>query len=700
MADIEFSAQDKIEEYRRELAAERKTFDTISSDKLEKDLAHKGVESSQIQDQYKIRRRKGFPGFGFERQPQRTLSQILQRQEPPPAFFEGIPQAMQEAIARVNQQIISDEPFVSPNAGRDVETRPLGDDPVNLAVRYGEGTTQQTQAPLGNQRNRVFEEAVAGRTPEDIVAAKNANDPAIQQLENRLGSVAAGEAMLGSGIDYVEQMGSQPSNQTTDAQRMYNQLERLKNKTRLTPEEEQSVRSGDVEGQNVMAAMQGGPEVRAEYMNKRLAVKLEEMDAAGQEPTNKDIARIRTEIMEDVLTNVFREQELIYNQLGVAVDPDTQMFTPVSKTSEKPSPQPLQSGVGQTIVSEANKKDIADFTGVIANLTSSEELSNSQRSALNRLSTELNQRAEMGRPVTEKDLKNLQDDVRYRSAFNVFQNIAEDDPQILENILGGLEVLEGFPFTAPAGKLSGRLAREAIRVSLKETPGKPLRAVVEGVKVRSATPRELKEGIEGVKISIGKKTETKVPVGTRASSRPPNTSFGRKTPIFMIPPADYTPDKIEDVKQIQTKTLNFIIAREGFKPKPYGDVEQTSIGFGTKAEEGQQSITKQEAVEKAQEYLVNNVYPEIDFIQENGTRGLTENQVTAVSSLIYNVGLPKWLNSKSRQLLLDGKFEEFKKEALTGPNAFLTKEPKFLTGLKNRREIEAKLFDTPYVPLG
>jgi hypothetical protein len=35
------------------------------------------------------------------------------------------------------------------------------------------------------------------------------------------------------------------------------------------------------------------------------------MDAAGQEPTDEDIARIRTEIMEDVLANVFREQELI-----------------------------------------------------------------------------------------------------------------------------------------------------------------------------------------------------------------------------------------------------------------------------------------------------------------------------------------------------------------------------------------------------
>jgi len=523
MADIELSAQDKIEEYKRELAAEGETLDTVASDRLEKDLARMGVKSSQIQDQYKIRRREGFPGFGFERQPQQTLSQILQRQEPPPAFFEGIPQAMQEAIARVNQQIVSDEPFVSPNAGRDVETKPL---------------------------------------------------PGFQ--------AEGGEGVL-------------PPNQ--------------------------------------------------------------ERDGFDQEN--------------------FRESA--YKQ---------QQFFDEMRQAEK-------------IVSEANKKDITDFTSVIVNLASSEELSNSQRSALDRLSTELNQRAEMGRPVTEEDLKNLQDDVRYRSAFNVIQNIAEDDPKILENVLGGLEVLQGIPFLAPAGRLAQltRVGRVG-RVSLKETPGKPLRAVVEGVKVRSATPRELKEGIEGVKIRIGGKTETKVPVGTRASSRPPNTSLGRKTPIFMIPPADYTPDKIENVKQVQTKTLNFIIAREGFKPKPYDDVEQTSIGFGTKAEEGQQSITKQEAVEAAQEYLVNNVYPEIDFIQENGTRGLTENQVTAVSSLIYNVGLPKWLNSKSRQLLLDGKFEEFKKEAFTGPNAFLTKEPKFLAGLKNRREIEAKLFDTPYVPLG
>ena len=286
MSEYELSAQDKIEEYKRELAAEGKTFDTVASDKLEKDLARMGVESSQIQDQYKIRQREGFPGFGFERQPQQTLSQILQKQEPPPAFFEGIPQAMQEAIARVNQQIVSEEPFVSPNAGRDVETRPLGDDPVNLAVRYGEGTTPQTQSPLAEQRIRVLNEAVARNGAKKLFGTR--------------------------------------------------------------AEQEQAVRSSDVAGQNAMAAMQGGPEVRAEYMNKRLAAELAKMDAAGQEPTDEDIVRIRTEIMDDVLTNVFREQEFKYNQLGVAVDTDTQMFKPVLDTSEKPAPQPLQSGVSQS----------------------------------------------------------------------------------------------------------------------------------------------------------------------------------------------------------------------------------------------------------------------------------------------------------------------------------------------------------------
>ena len=554
MADIELSAQDKIEEYKRELAAEGETLDTVASDRLEKDLARMGVESSQIQDQYKIRRREGFPGFGFERQPQRTLSQILQRQEPPPAFFEGIPQAMQEAIARVNQQIVSDEPFVSPNAGRDVETKPL---------------------------------------------------PGFQ--------AEGGEGVL-------------PPNQ--------------------------------------------------------------ERDGFDQEN--------------------FRESA--YKQ---------QQFFDEMRQAEK-------------IVSEANKKDITDFTSVIVNLASSEELSNSQRSALDRLSTELNQRAEMGRPVTEEDLKNLQDDVRYRSAFNVIQNIAEDDPKILENVLGGLEILGAIPAFAPVGRTTQAI-RAVLGPSTKAVPktgrfrltkqrtgqdpptgilatseGGRTVAYVQAVKTRPE-PTRVPEGVVAGLRRVGQpgaKLPESTRTGVRGTVRPENLPSdrslggGRRGVVFAIPFSSDSEEQIEESRNLQNETLNFIIAREGFKPKPYDDVEQTSIGFGTKAEEGQQSITKQEAVEAAQEYLVNNVYPEIDFIQENGTRGLTENQVTAVSSLIYNVGLPKWLNSKSRQLLLDGKFEEFKKEAFTGPNAFLTREPKFLAGLKNRREIEAKLFDTPYVPLG
>lgn len=335
-----------IQTLKAELAAEGKTIADISDEELGKRARQVGLDADEMQSQYSIKRRPG-EGYGFEKVKQRTAAQIIRgNREPPPAFFAGIPEAMQQALAGINQQRIGNEVFVSPNAGREVETRPLGDDPVNLAVRYGEGTTQQTQAPLAKQRIRVRDEAVGGRTREDIVEEKNADNLAIQQLENRLGSVAVGEAMLGSGIDRVEQMGDRPSNQKTGAQRLDEELQRLKNKTRLTPEEEQSVRSGDIAGQNVMAAMQGGPEVRAEYMNKRLAAELAKMDAAGQEVMDEDIVRIRTEIMEDVLTNVYREQDLSSAQLGVAVDANSGMFKSVNVPDIQK--QPLQSGVGQS----------------------------------------------------------------------------------------------------------------------------------------------------------------------------------------------------------------------------------------------------------------------------------------------------------------------------------------------------------------
>jgi len=268
-----------------EAAAEGRKLEDSSDEELTKRAEEMGGDASNYQSAYTFgRRADGTPGLDINKPRQKTLAQLIRGdQEPLPAFFEGVTDAMQQAISEINTQRINYK--VSPNAGREVETRPLGDDPVNLAVRYGEGTTQQTQAPLAKQRIRVRDEAVARSGAEKLFGTR--------------------------------------------------------------AEREQAVRSSDVAGQNAMAAMQGGPEVRAEYMNKRLAAELAKMDAAGQEPTDEDIVRIRTEIMEDVLTNVFREQEFEYNQLGVAVDTDTQMFKPVLDTSEKPAPQPLQSGVGQ-----------------------------------------------------------------------------------------------------------------------------------------------------------------------------------------------------------------------------------------------------------------------------------------------------------------------------------------------------------------
>ena len=102
-------------------------------------------------------------------------------------------------------------------------------------------------------------------------------------------------------------------------------------------------------------------------------------------------------------------------------------------------------------------------------------------------------------------------------------------------------------------------------------------------------------------------------------------------------------------------------------------------------------------------YLQAEVYPEIDFIQENGTYNLNADQMTALSSLIYNVGSPAWRTSKARKALLEGNLEVFIEQAFSGPTAFGTgSEQGFLKGLQKRRKREQALFEdgSSAIPVG
>lgn len=342
MADIELSAQDKIEEYKRELAAEGKTLDTVASDRLEKDLARMGVESSQIQDQYKIRRREGFPGFGFERQPQQTLSQILQRQEPPPAFFEGIPQAMQEAIARVNQQIVSEEPFVSPNVGRDVETRlPTSNERVNVPpITRAEpgsevrGLSTPELSELGFGPNEPDNDGV--RFIPDI-------NKQIERLRQQEGSVAAGEAMLGSAVDYLD-----PNKQRVDDEAVRRQQTGAQRIAEKLFEEERKLKERNERIADVLTQKSRGigrestPEERASVLND-IVISFFEATYPQEEISIDDprYKEIQDYILSSAYTDIFKKQGLKENQVGVVVDPDTGLFKAIPK-------EPLESGVGQT----------------------------------------------------------------------------------------------------------------------------------------------------------------------------------------------------------------------------------------------------------------------------------------------------------------------------------------------------------------
>ena len=97
-----------IQILKQELAAVGKTIADISDEELGRRARQVGLDADQMQSQFKFKRTPGKGiGIGVEKVKQRTAAQIIRgNQEPPPAFFEGIPEAMQQALAGINQQRI------------------------------------------------------------------------------------------------------------------------------------------------------------------------------------------------------------------------------------------------------------------------------------------------------------------------------------------------------------------------------------------------------------------------------------------------------------------------------------------------------------------------------------------------------------------------------------------------------------------
>jgi lysozyme len=141
------------------------------------------------------------------------------------------------------------------------------------------------------------------------------------------------------------------------------------------------------------------------------------------------------------------------------------------------------------------------------------------------------------------------------------------------------------------------------------------------------------------------------------------------------------------------RALNLIKKWETFQDKAYlCDAGKKTIGYGTRLDFHPEikkgvCITEPKASELLKKDLDTLVTP---VIKKNVKVKLKQNQIDALYSLIHNIGMDKFVNSKVLKLLNSKEFPEMKKNWLE----FQMADGKVLRGLRRRREDELSLFFT------
>ena len=396
-----------------------------------------------------------------------------------------------------------------------------------------------------------------------------------------------------------------------------------------------------------------------------------------------------------------------------------------------------------------------EFTNVsneVNNITESAEkeasLTSNGRNALKRLSRRLQENIRVGKPLDALELERLAEDVRYEEAFDILEGMSDGSIPVtvggtIDAALDGLqatsEVMMGIPAVGPGaryvrlGVLGAKAARrtaasEAAKMAGKKERGAPFalktqrsgqdtRGVItttkEGgktvgvVKVRKFTGKsdEISDAAGGLE-RVGRSGRREPGKFRKAGKEAEGTLAERNIPTrkamtgknkltgLIIPIPGMSDNEIKDIEEVQTDTLNYIASRENFRATPYSDGGKQSIGLGTPALEGDEKITEQQAFERAQQFLEEQVYPEIETIQNEAEIVLNKNQITALSSLLYNIGLGQtWNNSEAKRLLMEGDIQGFKEEAFDPQKGFVYSGGKLMRGLQNRRGKDLTMFN-------
>ena len=396
--------------------------------------------------------------------------------------------------------------------------------------------------------------------------------------------------------------------------------------------------------------------------------------------------------------------------------------------------------------------EFTNFSNEVNNITESAEkeasLTSNGRNALKRLSRRLQENIRVGKPLDALELERLAEDVRYEEAFDILEGMSDGSIPVtvggtIDAALDGLqatsEVMMGIPAVGPGaryvrlGVLGAKAARrtaasEAAKMAGKKERGAPFalktqrsgqdtRGVItttkEGgktvgvVKVRKFTGKsdEISDAAGGLE-RVGRSGRREPGKFRKAGKEAEGTLAERNIPTrkamtgknkltgLIIPIPGMSDNEIKDIEEVQTDTLNYIASRENFRATPYSDGGKQSIGLGTPALEGDEKITEQQAFERAQQFLEEQVYPEIETIQNEAEIVLNKNQITALSSLLYNIGLGQtWINSEAKRLLMEGDIQGFKEEAFDPQKGFVYSGGKLMRGLQNRRGKDLTMFN-------
>lgn len=137
--------------------------------------------------------------------------------------------------------------------------------------------------------------------------------------------------------------------------------------------------------------------------------------------------------------------------------------------------------------------------------------------------------------------------------------------------------------------------------------------------------------------------------------------------------------------------IPLLMAQEGFSAKVYSDAGHWAIGYGhqlTVEEIKNKTFEKGITKKQARLLLEKDIKKTLDYIIGYCPKDLNENQIAAITSLAYNIGVFRFLDSDTYRELINGDMEAFKEEFKQWRRA----NGKVLKGLEKRRAKELELF--------